>query len=343
MRKHDPRVFERTHRFLLPQGYVVQRLTGRAADAPSVLATTLLFDIWRGDWSPPLLSASGITPQRLAEILPSGAIAGPVLPDAAVETGLTTGTLVVIGALDQVCAAVAAGNIRPGILTESTGSVLALVVTAPEGESWKAPVVAAGVPVYPHALPGHYCLLPWHQTGGLALKWFRDRFALDAPDGSFEALTREAADVPPGCDGLVALPHLEGAQFPESVPGAGAVFFGAGLSHGRAHFVRAILESIAYMLARDTVALSAAGVPVEGIVALGGGAGSELWLQIKADVCGLPVETLASRTGSAARRSRCSPASVPAASAIWPRAVRAMVRPGRRYVPDAADATCLRT
>ena len=89
------------------------------------------------------------------------------------ETGLSTRTLVVAGALDQLCSAIAAGNTRPGIVTESTGSVLALVATIP------APIFDSEtkVPCHTHAVPDLYCMLPWNPTGGLTLKWFKDRFA----------------------------------------------------------------------------------------------------------------------------------------------------------------------
>lgn len=334
LREHDPQAFARTVRFLLPQGFIVQRLCGRPADSPSVLATSLLLDIWHSDWSPPMLATCGIGPDRLAEVLPAGAIAGSVQPAAALETGLAPGTPVVTGALDQVCAAVGAGNIEPGILSESTGSVLALLVTAPEGDAWRAAIRPVGLPVYPHALPGRYCLLPWHQTGGLALKWFRDRFGSDAGDQGFDELIRSAAQVPPGAGGLIALPHFEGSQFPESVPAARAVFFGVSLAHGRSHFTRAILESIAYLLARDIATLAAAGIPVERMIALGGGAKSDLWTQIKADVCELPVDTLASPQAALLGAAMLAATGVGCFSSL-PEAVRAMRRPGPRFLPDA--------
>jgi xylulokinase len=335
IRENEPDAFTRTARFLLPQGYIVQQLCGRPADSPSVLATSLLFDIWRGDWSQPLLATCGAGPERLAEVLPAGAIAGRVLPAAARATGLAPGTPVVTGALDQVCAAVAAGNVEPGILSESTGSVLATLVTAPAGDGWRAAIRSAGLPIYPHALPGRYCLLPWHQTGGLALKWFRDRFGSGMGGDGFQELTAAAAQVPPGSDGLIALPHFEGSQFPESVPAARAVFFAVSLTHGLGHFTRAIMESIAYLLARDIVALAGAGVPVERIIALGGGAKSALWTQIKADACGLPVETLACPQAALLGAAMLAATGVGYYDSL-PEAARAMSLPGPRFLPDAA-------
>jgi xylulokinase len=133
----------------------------------------------------------------------------------------------------------------------------------------------------------------------MALRWFRDVFGVEeqreaARTGTdaYHLLTAGAAEVPPGAEGLVALPHLMGAACPEFNPAARGVWFGAGLHHTKAHFVRATLESVAYMLRRNVEILEGLGIAVREIRALGGGARSPLWNQIKADVLGVPVVTL---------------------------------------------------
>jgi xylulokinase len=197
--------------------------------------------------------------------------------------------------MDQAIAALGAGNIAPGMVVESTGGALGIVatLTAPLFDPQRR------IPCYLHAVPDTYCLLPWGQTAGMALKWFRDQFfALEAESARqagrdpYNDMTAEAGRVPAGCDGLVALPHLEGAFCPEFNPLARGVFFGATLRHGRAHFIRAILESVAFMLKRNLDLVEGLGIPVETITSLGGGARSPLWLQIKADVLQKPVQTI---------------------------------------------------
>jgi xylulokinase len=133
----------------------------------------------------------------------------------------------------------------------------------------------------------------------MALKWFRDEFytfeaesARQAGRDPYDDMTAEAARVPAGCDGLVMLPHLEGAFCPEFNPHAKGVFYGATLRHGRSHFIRAILESVAFMLKRNLDLVEGLGIPVETVTSLGGGARSPLWLQIKADVLQKPVQTV---------------------------------------------------
>jgi xylulokinase len=134
----------------------------------------------------------------------------------------------------------------------------------------------------------------------MSLKWFRDAFceiekdeARRAGKDVYDLLTEQAAGVPPGSDGLTMLPHLSGAFSPDYNPEARGSFTGFSLGHRRAHFVRAILEAVAFTLKRNLELVEQAGVQVREVRSSGGGARSELWNQIKADVCGVPVVTLA--------------------------------------------------
>jgi xylulokinase len=290
--KHESETVQRTAKFLLPEDYLLYRLSGRFAAEPSMWSSSLVLDIRSRNWSDELLAFGGIRAEQLPELFPSGTAIGHVSSGCSGETGLSTETAVVTGGLDHTCAAVAAGNLEPGVVTVSTGSVLALLTTVLE------PVADPSVPVpcHIHAMPGRYCLLPWNQTGGLAFKWFKDRFAQGvavsteprAP-GIYEVLAGEAAGVPPGSDGLIMLPHLEGALFPEFDRNARGVFFGITLAHKRAHFVRALLEAMAFQIRRDLEGLTRLGVAARELRVLGGGAKSRLGAEIKADVCGLPV------------------------------------------------------
>jgi len=290
--KHEPDTVQRTAKFLLPEDYLLYRLSGRFAAEPSMWSSSLVLDISRRKWSNELITFGGIRTDQLPDLFPSGTAIGHVSNACAEETGLSTKTAVVTGGLDHTCAGVAAGNLEPGVVTVSTGSVLALLTTIREPIS----DLSTPVPCHIHAVPERYCLLPWNQTGGLAFKWFKDQFAeglavpteLGAPS-IYDVLTAEAATVPPGSDGLVMLPHLEGALFPEFNPNARGVFFGITLRHKRAHFVRALLEAMAFQVRRDLEGLKRLGVAAHELRVLGGGAKSRLGAEIKADICGIPV------------------------------------------------------
>lgn len=336
IRRHDPELFNRTHKFLWLEDFLLYRLTGQYVTSVAQQTSSILLDIQTGDWWPEMIEFVGVDPGMLGRLVKPGEPVGTLLPRSVKALGMSTRTLAVAGSMDQAIAALGAGNIAPGMVVESTGGALGIVVTldTPLFDPQRR------IPCYFHALPDTYCLLPWGQTAGMALKWFRDQFfgleaqaARKAGRDPYDDMTAEAAQVPPGCDGLVALPHLEGAFCPEFNPNARGVFFGATLRHGRPHFIRAILESVAFMLKRNLDLLEELGIPVEAVTSLGGGARSRLWLQIKADALGKPVQTIQ------VEEAACLGAAILGAVATgayttYKEAVTHMVHYGKIYQPD---------
>ncbi len=144
-------------------------------------------------------------------------------------------TQVCTGALDQACGAIGVGNIQPGIFSENTGAALAICASVREATLDPADQM----PCHYHGLPGLY-MLHTFTSGGIVLRWFRDEFAqMEMSVGkasgmdAYDLLGAEAAKVPAGCEGLVMLPHLQGAMAPEANPDAKGVFYGFTLRHGR--------------------------------------------------------------------------------------------------------------
>jgi xylulokinase len=135
----------------------------------------------------------------------------------------------------------------------------------------------------------------------MVLRWFRDGFCSDERSAAalsgmdaYDLLSREAATVAPGCEGLLMLPHLQGAMAPEANPGAKGVFYGITMAHRKSHFVRAIMEGVGFIVRRNIDALEGMGVRVDEIRCLGGGSRSAVWNQIKADITGRRVVTTGS-------------------------------------------------
>lgn len=294
-RRHEPALFGAAARFLLVEDVLLHRLTGRFATEGGIACTSMLFDIAAGDWWPEALDAVGVGPERLPEIVPPASVVGGLTRDAAEALSLPAGLPVVAGGMDQGAGAVGVGNTGGGVVSESTGG--ALTVQAAVARHGGDP--SRQTPVYVHSAPGQYLYCPVCPTGGMALTWFRDQLgALEVErarrDGgsAYDLLTALAAEVPPGADGLTMLPHLAGAFSPEYVPEARGAFVGITLAHTRGHFVRAVLEAVAFMLRRNVELLAGAGARAAEIRSHGGGARSDLWSQIKADACGLPVVTL---------------------------------------------------
>ena len=335
-RSNEPALFAAADRFLLVEDFLLHRLTGRFVTDGGIQCTSLLYDIVRRGWWGEMIEAVGIDERRLAEPVEPGEVVGRLTASAAEALGLAPGAIVVAGGMDQAAGAVGVGNTGPGIVSESTGGALTLQATVDRHGRDPSRLT----PVYVHSAPGRYLYCPVCPTGGLALTWFRDAFgryeveraAREGRD-AYDLLTELAATVPPGADGLVMLPHLAGAFSPEYDPAARGVFYGFGLGHGKGHFVRAILEAVAFMLRRNVELLARAGAPAAEIRSHGGGARSPLWNQVKADVSGLPVITL--RGEDSAIRGDAMLAGVAAgAFRDLDEARRAMVAIDRRFEPD---------
>ena len=270
------------------EDYFIHRLTGKYACEGSLICSTVYWDINTRRWWPEMLRRLKIGEDRLPEIRESGEPVGPVLPAPARELGLDPGTIVCTGALDQAAGAIGVGNIRPGVFSENTGAALAICATVDH------PVLdpKGRMPCHYHGIPGTY-MCHTFTTGGMVLKWYRDTFCqpeiqvgAQAGVDPYELLGQEAARVPPGAEGLVMLPHLQGAMAPEANPKARGVLYGITLRHTKAHFARAIMEAIACIVRRNIEVVEELGIRVSEIRGLGGGARSAVWNQIKADLTG---------------------------------------------------------
>jgi D-xylulose kinase len=293
-KKQQPEIFRRVSKFLLIEDYFIFRLTGKYLCEGSLICSTVYWDIIKKVWWKEMLSYLSINDEQLPKICESGEIAGPILPFIAKELCLSSDTIVATGALDQACGAIGVGNIYPGVISENTGAALAICATV------ESPIFdkKGRMPCHYHGIPNTY-MAHTFTTGGMVLRWFRDKFCSSEMDlasllqiDSYHLLDQEAEKVPPGCNGLVMLPHLQGAMAPESNPRAKGVFYGFTLHHGKPHFIRSIMEAIAFAVKRNIDVLEDLGIKVVEIRSLGGGSRSPLWSQIKADVTERPVYTM---------------------------------------------------
>lgn len=289
--RHEPDTFEKTDKLLLLEDYFLLRLTGDAACEGSLVTSTCYWDFRRKAWWPEMLDAVHLRPEQLPPLVESGERVGTLRASVAEELGLAPGTIVCAGALDQACGAIGVGNVTPGILSENTGTAVALCATL-DGPRTDPEM---RMPCHYHGLPDTYMFHSF-TSGGVVLRWFRDEFgdletlaAGRLGCDAYDLLVREAERVPAGAQGLVVLPHFQGAMAPESNSDATGVVVGLTLAHGRAHLVRALLESVAFVIRRNVEVLGDLGVAVAEVRALGGGARSRLWKQIEADVLKMPV------------------------------------------------------
>lgn len=295
LKRNEPDTFKKVYKYLLVEDYLINKLTGYYYTEESMVSSSLLFDIKKKLWWSSMLKFLNISTENLPEVLPSGKAIGQITEKVSDLTGLSKETLVVTGSYDHPAGAIGSGNIKTGMVSETTGASMAMCVTLDK------PICKSStkVPCQCHAIPNEYFLLPYGQTAGMVLKWFKDTFCQEEVSIAskknkdvYELMTERAKCIPPGCDGLVMLPHFMGAGSPEFNSQAKGLFFGISLNTGKAHFIRAIMEAVSYMLKRNIELLEKMGIKVKEICSIGGGAKSNLWNQIKADVIGIPVVTL---------------------------------------------------
>ncbi|TXG79044.1 MAG: xylulokinase [Thermomicrobiales bacterium] len=294
--KHEPDTLARTWSILLPADYLRYRLTGLLATEPSDASSTVLFDIQRRAWAPELASAVGIDLAQLPGVHPSTEMSGKLTIEAATALGLRTGLPVAGGGADAPLAALAAAATTSDtlLLTISTGSQAIL----PAGQ----PVVDLNGRVHTWcSLAERGSDLPaWYQMGatlasGRALRWLRGEI-MSAGMGQID---ESVTTTPPGSEGLLFLPYLNGERTPHMDPDASGAFIGLTANHGKAELTRSVMEGSVFALLDAFQVLQELGGAPERIVLAGGGARSHVWTQIVADIFGLPVDPLEESEGSA--------------------------------------------
>jgi xylulokinase len=292
VRDHQPEIFSRIAHVLCPKDYVRYRLTGEFAMDMQEASGTLLLDVTNRRWSTEVAEAAGIPMSWLPRLFEGPEICAHISPEGASSTGLASGTPVAAGAGDQGAGAVGMGILSPGSVSATIGTsgVVFAATDAPAKDR------LGRLHTFCHAAPGRWHVMGVTNGAGLSLRYFRDTFAADL---SYEALLTLAAEAPAGSNGLMWAPYLFGERTPHLDPNARAAFVGITASHTRAHFIRAVLEGVAFSL-RDTFTLfSGLQIPVKAIRLGGGGARGPLWRQIQADVYGHPVELLEAEEGGA--------------------------------------------
>ncbi|HEX2092417.1 MAG TPA: xylulokinase, partial [Longimicrobiaceae bacterium] len=297
LRKHEPEAFARLATVLLPKDYLRYRLTGVLATEPSDASATLMYDTARLRWSREILEAMELPATLVPEVGGSAEVLGRVTAGAAKLTGLAEGTPVVGGGADNACGAAGVGVVAPGEAVASWGT--SGTVLAPTAEPRVDPGMRAHT--FCHVVPGTWYLMGVVLSAGGAVGWYRNQLARElagAPDVDLR-LNEEAAMVPPGADGVVFLPYLQGERTPHRDASARGAFVGLSLAHTRAHLTRAVLEGICFAL-RDSVSiLRDLGLPPGHLLLTGGGARSPFVRRLQAEVFGLPVTTVDREEGPA--------------------------------------------
>lgn len=289
IRRHQPALYRDAYKFLLWSDFLAFMLGCEPVTSHALANRTLLYDIRREAWSPTLLDAAGIDAAKLPQPVMSGAVAGRVDDRMAAELGLPRGVAVVVGAHDQCCNALGAGIREAGSAVCGIGT-FECITPVYAGIPDSASMMKAGLNVEHFVLPGLYVSFIYNQAGSL-VRWHRDTFAMAEKrqaSGGVDLYGQLMAEVPDEPTRLLALPYFEPSGAPDFISDAAGAIVGLRTDTTRGEILRALMEGSTFYFVRSLETLRSMKIATSRFVATGGGAKSDVWLQIKADIMGVP-------------------------------------------------------
>ncbi|MBI9043310.1 MAG: hypothetical protein JEZ06_02420 [Anaerolineaceae bacterium] len=300
LKEEHPETYQKTAKFIMPGGYVAGKMAGLNSNQAFIDYTYIHFsalsNALEGSWSREICDAAGVDMDRLPKIVDPWEVIGEVTEIAARDFGLAPGTIIAAGCGDTAAGALGAGIVKPGMIFDTAGTASVLAGCT---DQYAPDINNRALLTMRSVIPGLWHPLAYIAGGGQALNWFRDQIfnVLRGEQKNdkilYDELSRFAQKAPLGADNLYFSPHLSGRICP-STPEMRGAWVGFSFSHTQAHFYRAILESIAYEYAYYLRSLTDL-IPDLNLTearVIGGGAQSQFWNQIKADVLGVPFNRL---------------------------------------------------
>jgi len=293
LKENEPENYEKIKHVLLPKDYIRYKLTGELFTEVSDAAGTLLFEVIKKRWSTGLLEKLEIDQDVLPPVLNSFDIAGKVTKKIAEQTGLKFGTPIVAGGADNACGAVGSGIIEEGRVMVSIGSsgVVLAQTNNPQADQ------EGRIHLFNHACPDSWYMMGVMLSAGMSYEWLKRNLFNNRL--SCAKLDQLAEEINPGSEGLIFLPYLYGERTPHNDANARGVYFGISGKHDQRHFVRSVLEGVAFALKDSLELIKDKGVKIKEIRAIGGGAKSRIWQQILADILGEEINLLNVEEGPA--------------------------------------------
>ena len=326
LKKNRPEIYEGAQTYMLLKDYVVYYLTGVKKADMSIATFSFYFDIYKKAYWQEMLDAIGVQISQLPELCEPCTVAGILKAELMDALGLSGDVAVNVGTLDHFAGMIGTGNITPGSVTLSTGTVMAMAAQCQE------PVPQnTGIAMHYGFLPDTHVMLPVVESGGVSLEWFRRNCMGTTSYDKMNAVlaVREPND-------LLFLPYLVGTNSPEFDGNAKGVFWGLRQEHDAIDMAGAIMEGVAYVLQKNCLHIIHNGLPLTSIIATGGGAKSPIWCQMYADITGLPVKI------PAEKEAACLGAAMIAAVAdgkytCFEEAVKALVAFSHVYTPRPSN------
>lgn len=297
VRNHEPYLYAKCRKILLPKDYIRFKLTGEFATDVSDASGMQLLDVKNRCWSKEVLKKLDIDINLLAKVYESPEITGKITAEAAKRTGLSEGTIVVGGAGDNAAAAVGVGVVvdNKAFTTIGTSGVVfahtSRMKTDPQGR----------VHTFCSAVPGEWHVMGVTQAAGLSLQWFKRNFCAEEQQTAssnqvdvYEIMDREAAKIPVGSNQLIYLPYLMGERTPYLDPDCRGVFFGLSAKHERADLIRSVMEGVTFSLLDCVSIFREMGISFSEMLICGGGGKSQLWRSMLSDAFNCDVKNLRS-------------------------------------------------
>lgn len=292
LRAEEPQAYAQIQQILLPKDYLAYVFTGNYATEPSDASGTGCLNLATRQWDRDILQTLDLNPAWFPPVVDSTAIVGQLNPEIADRTGLPSGLTVIAGGGDNAAAAIGLGisarNLNRGSLSIGTSGVIFAPCDRP------IPDPAGRVHLFCHA-DGGYHLLGVTLAAGGSLRWYQETIA---PQTAFSDLMQLAASSPPGAKGILFLPHLAGERSPHLDPDTRGAWVNLSLAHTQADLTRAVLEGVAFSL-REALAVIREITPLQQLLATGGGARSNVWLQILADILAMELIAPQAEEGAA--------------------------------------------
>jgi xylulokinase len=292
IKEYQADIFKSCHKFLQAVDFLQSRLSGKAVTDMSMASRTCMLNVTKRAWSQDILDRFGIPEDKLPELYEPGREIGVISSMVADQFGLSKDVTIFTGAGDQQAAAIGAGAFEEGIVSIGIGTSSALSITIP------APVhiVDGKVILNCAAIPGKWEYEPPIWNTGSLVKWYHEH--LDESSSTYKALLEGASSIPAGSKGLISIPYFSGAGSPRWNPKLSGGFYGLNLTHTRIHFLRAIMESIAYEIRLNIEYIEKSGISVSRIVLSGGATQNAVLCQIVSDVLQKPVQIFAETESS---------------------------------------------
>ena len=279
--KHNrPEIFENAATYMLLKDYVVYAFTGIKKADMSIATFSFYFDIYNKTYWQEMLDAIGVRSEQLPELCEPCSVAGELLPEITQSFGLSAPCQVNVGTLDHFAGMIGTGNITPGNITLSTGTVMAMAVMCEE----PAPK-NTGIAMHYGFLPDTHVMLPVAESGGVSLEWFRRSCMPNVDYDQLNCVLAQRDNTQ-----LLFLPYLVGTNAPEFDANATGVFWGLRQEHDAYDMARAVMEGVSFVLRKNCDHMTKAGLTPASIIATGGGSKSAIWCQMQADITGLPVQ-----------------------------------------------------